>query len=120
VNQTDVSLILWDVYGEDNHQSVLPSYLRGMSAYLLVVDPTRPATFTSAQNLHKLVEETLGSKPFVLVLNKADLKSEWSVDKQILDELNNAAIATVETSAKEDTGVDDVFQFVAGSVVQAA
>jgi len=116
----DLAFILWDVYGEDNHQSVLPSYLRGMAAYILVIDPSRPATFDSAKNLHSLVLETLGPKPFVLVLNKSDIKSEWEINDAILSELSSAALATVETSAKTDSGVDDVFQSIAISFVQAA
>jgi len=119
-NGTNLSLILWDVYGEDNHQSVLPSYLRGMAAFILVVDPTRPTTFESAQKLHDLVETTLGSKPFVLVLNKCDLKSEWQMDDAVLDNLIDSAMATVETSAKTDVGVSEVFQTIADSFVQAA
>ncbi len=116
----ELALILWDVYGEDNQQSVLPAYLRGMAAFILVVDPSRPATFDSAKNLHSLVLENLGPKPFVLVLNKSDIKSEWQINEPILTELSNLALATIETSAKTDTGVDDIFQTIASSFVQAA
>jgi len=118
-NSTELALILWDVYGEDNHQSVLPSYLRGMAAYILVIDPTRRATFDSAKKLHSLVLETLGPKPFVLVLNKSDLKPEWEIDQAIMDELGTAAITTIETSAKIDVGVNEVYQTIADSFVQA-
>lgn len=120
VNNTDLGLILWDVYGEDNHQSVLPSYLRGMAAYILVIDPSRPATFASAKNLHSLVLDTQGDKPFVLVLNKSDIKSDWQIDEQIFSELSAAAICTVETSAKTDTGVNEVFQSLGSCFVKAA
>jgi len=120
VNNTDLGLILWDVYGEDNHQSVLPSYLRGMAAYILVIDPSRPATFVSAKKLHTLVLDTLGEKPFVLVLNKSDIKSEWKMDEDIFSELSGAAIATIETSAKTDTGVDEVFQTLGICFTKAA
>ncbi len=37
----DVSLLLWDVQGEDETYTVRPSYLRGASGYLLVVDGAR-------------------------------------------------------------------------------
>lgn len=112
-NGIDMSLVLWDVYGEDNHQSVLPSYLRGMAAYVLVVDPSRPATFTSASNLHQLVLETIGPRPFVLALNKSDIKSDWEIDQAIFDELNEAALATLETSAKNDINVEETYQTLA-------
>jgi len=91
-----------------------------MAGYLLVVDPTRPATFASAKKLHSLVEETLGPKPFVLVMNKADLKSDWELDDDIYKELSSAAVQTIETSAKEDFGVDEVFHSIASTFVQAA
>lgn len=120
IDQTELGLILWDVYGEDNHQSVLPSYLRGMAAYILVVDASRPATFASAKKLHSLVLDTLGAKPFVLVLNKSDIKSEWQMDDEIFAELSTAAISTIETSAKTDTGVDELFQTLASCFVKAA
>jgi len=118
VKDTELALILWDVYGEDNHQSVMPSYLRGMAAYVLLIDPSRPATFESAQNLHNLVLETLGQKPFVLVLNKSDIKSEWEINDAIYNELSTAAISTIETSAKTDTGVNEVYQTIANTLVK--
>jgi len=89
-------------------------------AYILVVDPSRPATFASAKKLHTLVLDTLGDKPFVLVLNKSDLKSEWEIDEDIFAQLSQAAIQVVETSAKTDSGVDEVFHSLAGCFVKAA
>ena len=38
VDGRDVTLMLWDIYGQDDYQTVQPSQLRGMSGYLLVVD----------------------------------------------------------------------------------
>ena len=35
VNGQDVTLMLWDIYGEDEFQTVQPSYLRGASGYLV-------------------------------------------------------------------------------------
>jgi len=116
-------LILWDVYGEDSHQTVLPAYLRGMAGYLLVVDPTRPGTFESALSLHKLVDETLGHKPFILVLNKCDLKDQWKPEPaELKDEiaaLRELAVAEIETSARTDTGVDVMFNTLACALLPA-
>ncbi len=113
VIETDVALLLWDVYGEDSHQSVLPAYLRGMAGYLLVVDPTRPNTFESALSLHKLVLDTLGPKPYILVLNKCDLKDQWNTLSNSIELLSDTAITVVETSAKVDVGVNEMFEALA-------
>lgn len=115
--QGDLSMVLWDVYGEDNHQSVMPAYLRGMSGYLLVIDPTRPNTFESAISLQALVKDTLGLKPFVLVKNKADLRSEWQNNFDGLEQLESDAVAVMETSAKLDTGVDEMFSRLATALL---
>src|ERR1700675_4666549 len=44
VDGEDVTLVLWDLYGEDEFQKMRMSYLRGASGYLLVADGTRRAT----------------------------------------------------------------------------
>jgi len=121
VNQKPMSLLLWDVYGEDSHQTVLPAYLRGMSAYVLVTDPGRPKTFQSAISLHQLVKKSLGDKPFIYVMNKADIKDQWlPAPEELTDELAQlraSAVATIETSAKEDFGVDEMFMTLASTLL---
>ncbi len=59
LNGTDLTLILWDLHGEDNFQKVRMSYLRGSSGYLLVVDGTRRNTLDKALELQQRVEETI-------------------------------------------------------------
>jgi len=111
----DVSLLLWDVYGEDNHKSVLPAYLRGMAGYILVIDPTRPKTLQSAEKLHAMVKQTLGDLPYVLVLNKADLKNEWVLDENAIDTVALDALETIESSAKTGDNVEQVFASLASA-----
>lgn len=124
VHDTKMSLLLWDVYGEDSHQSVLPAYLRGMAGYLLVIDPTRPGTFKNAVSLHQLVTKTLGDKPFILVLNKCDLKDQWESESPELSQqiqmLRDTAVAQMETSAKTDTGVNEMFETLASAFLPVA
>ena len=121
INETEMSLLLWDVYGEDSHQTVLPAYLRGMSGYILVTDPTRPNTYKSAVSLHKLVSDTLGAKPFIFVTNKADIKDQWNPEPadlvNQLQEIKSSAVRIVETSAKEDFGVDEMFRALATALL---
>ncbi len=115
--EQQLSLVLWDVYGEDSHQSVVPAYLRGLSGYILVVDPTRETTVQSAVKLHQMVETNFGNKPFVLALNKSDLKDQWIGEQRDLSYLEDSAIARIETSAKTDTGVDEMFDNLAAALV---
>ena len=105
----DVTLMLWDIYGQDDFQTVQQSYLRGASGYLLVIDGTRRATLETAHTLHKLAHEVAGAVPFLVVLNKADLEPQWEVDDKGLWKLAEHGAAVVRTSAKSGEGVEETF-----------
>jgi len=120
MGEKTLSMILWDVYGEDNHQSVMPSYLRGLAGYILVVAPTRPSTVENVISLQKMVADTIGDKPFVLALNKSDLKDQWEEGLERLDELKALSAGTFETSAKMDTGVDELFEALSTALLPAS
>lgn len=105
----EATLVLWDIYGQDEFQTVQKSYLRGMSGYLLVVDGTRPATFETACQLQQMAEQVAGQVPFILVLNKADLSGEWRLDEQALWRAAERGWRIVRTSAKTGNGVEETF-----------
>ena len=105
----EVTLLLWDIYGQDEFQTVQQSYLRGSSGYLLVVDGTRRATLETALRLRQSAEQVVGNVPFVVVLNKADLESDWQVDEPGIWKLADQGVPIVRTSAKTGAGVEETF-----------
>jgi small GTP-binding protein len=114
-----MTLMLWDVYGQDDFQTVRDSYLRGASGYLLVVDGTRHATLDTAIELQKRAESVVGRGPFLLLLNKADLDRDWQIDEKTLVKLAERGWPIVKTSAKSGAGVDDAFVKLARSIARA-
>lgn len=108
-----VNLILWDLYGEDEFQKVHMSYLRGASGYLLVVDGTRRETLDKALVLQQRTEEAIGKVPFVIVLNKVDLKDSWEVDDRTIEELTSKGWHVFQSSAKTGQGVEEAFALLA-------
>lgn len=117
-NDKELNLILWDLYGEDEFQKVRMSYLRGSSAYLLVVDGTRRNTLEKAFNLQIKVEETIGKVPFILVMNKSDLSDEWEIDIDEINDLTQRGWSIVKTSAKTGRGVEEVFQTITKKMLE--
>jgi small GTP-binding protein len=113
VDSTPMTLMLWDIYGQDEFQSVRDSYLRGASGYLLVADGTRHATLDTAIALQQQAEAVVGRVPFLLLLNKADLDRDWQVDERTLVDLVDRGWRVIRTSAKTGAGVDDAFQALA-------
>lgn len=70
----DISLMLWDLAGEDTYNSIKASYLRGASGCIIVIDGTGPKTLDVARDIIQLVTDNIGDVPIVIALNKADLK----------------------------------------------
>ena len=104
-----VDLILWDLSGEDEFQSVQPSYLRGAYGYLLVIDGTRRETAQTAVSLQERARRATGNAPFLVALNKADLGGSWEVGPEELD-LRRRGWTVVRTSAKTGDGVEAAFE----------
>ena len=113
VDRTTINIVIWDVAGEDEFQTVQRSYVRGSSGYLLVADGTRASSFETALELQKKAEETVGLVPFILVLNKVDLAAEWQIDPRAYAKLADRGWTITRTSAKTGAGVEETFQALA-------
>lgn len=112
----EVSLMLWDIYGDDEFQAVRPSFLRGASGYFLVADGTRAQSLERISSLHRLAEDAMGQLPFLILLNKVDLVNEWVLSEK--EERRLAELGpVVRTSAKTGQGVDEAFRRLATSMV---
>jgi small GTP-binding protein len=105
----DVTLVLWDIHGEDVYQKMRMSYLRGMSGYLLVADGTRRQTLDDALSLNERVVQEFGKLPSLLLLNKYDLTDQWEIDSAQESKLTAAGWNVLHTSAKTGDSVEKVF-----------
>jgi small GTP-binding protein len=119
VDGHDVTLMLWDLYGQDEFQSIQETHLRGTAAYLLVIDGTRPATLDMARELHQLATRVLGGVPFVVVLNKSDLIAEWRLDTENVMASFPGSAAVVRASAKSGDGVEEAFVTLTRALVKS-
>jgi len=118
VGREEMSLLLWDLYGEDEFQKLQESYLRGSAGYVLAADGTRRETLDRAVVLQSRAEEIVGKVPFVLVVNKADLADKWEVDDAALAALGKRGWPSFKTSAKTGAGVEEAFLALAASMLK--
>jgi small GTP-binding protein len=114
----DVTLMLWDLAGEDAVTQVKATQLRGSSGYILVVDGCRASTLQTAIDLQSRAETELGKVPFTCVVNKADLRESWEVDAAALERLSDLGWTLLLTSAKTGDGVEDLFYELAARLLQ--
>jgi small GTP-binding protein len=112
-----LQLVIWDLSGEDEFQSVQGSYVTGAAGYLLVVDGTRRVTIDSARRLEERVRTAAGRIPFVLVMNKADLAASWELEPADTAVLERKACSVIHTSAKTGTGVSGAFDLLVDAIL---
>lgn len=116
VDGKSVMLMLWDLAGEDDLAQVKVAHLRGASGYILVVDGCRAATLQTAVALQERITQMVGPLPFVLAVNKADLKDKWEVQQT---QLAQYGWQTFETSAKAASGVEQMFLGLTETLLRA-
>ena len=106
----DVTLVIWDIAGEDEITRLSMQHLRGMSAYFLVIDGSRGDTLDTAFRLHGEIDRIYPNVPFLLLLNKADLREQWEVQT---DRIRVLGWDWLEASAKSGEGVELAFERLA-------
>jgi ethanolamine utilization protein EutP (predicted NTPase) len=80
---------------------------------LLVADGTRAHSLDAALELKREIDTALGPLPFVLVLNKDDLASQWEIAPERILALQRSGTTVFRTSAKNGEGVEAMFQHFA-------
>lgn len=118
-DQREAKLVLWDIAGADTLTSASASYLRGAAGYLLVVDGTRRPTWEAALRLRDAVTKHIGSKPYILLLNKVDLTEQWEIDETLISIEREQGATVLKCSAKLGSGVEDAFTLLTLQILDA-
>lgn len=113
VKDQEVTLMLWDVAGAEDHFTVPISFIRGAAGYLLVIDGTRIESLDRGLELVAQVESNLGKIPFVAILNKSDLTDRWQLQEQHLHSLTALGCQVIRSSALTGEGVEEAFHSLA-------
>lgn len=116
----EITLMIWDLAGQDDLTRLRTSYLRGVSGYVIVADGTRPFSLNTALNMHKEAREYTGDVPFIVAINKADLREEqWQVEQEQIKALEDDGAIIVLTSAKTGEGVEETFQLLTQNMLKS-
>jgi len=75
-------------------------------------------TWESTLNLRELVVKELGEKPFVILLNKADLEAQWEMDEEVIQERKQQGWHLFTSSAKTGMNVEKAFVKLASLAAQ--
>lgn len=108
-------LQLWDTAGQERFRSLVPTYIRGSSAAVVVYDVTNPQSFDRIEKWIFDVREERGDDIIILMVgNKIDLEKERKVTKkQGLKKSRKLKVYFHESSAKLPHTVQELFHKLA-------
>lgn len=118
VDSQEVTLMLWDMAGEEDGAPVKLNQVKDASGYLLVVDGTRAKTLDIARSIQQRVENEIGARPFLALINKVDLRETWEIPDSTWRELASAGWTLLETSAKSGEHVEEAFASLTSRMLQ--
>jgi hypothetical protein len=119
VDADEVTLMIWDMAGEEDGAPVKLNQVRDASGYLLVVDGTRRKTLDVAHDIQRRVESEIGRQPFLLLVNKVDVRETWEIKDAEWSELTASGWIVAETSAKTGEHVEEAFLALTSSILKA-
>ncbi|EGR28543.1 rab gtpase, putative [Ichthyophthirius multifiliis] len=115
-----VTLQIWDTAGQERFQSLGGAFYRGADCCVLVYDITNKKSFESLESWKEEFKQQGQPKdpdnfPFVVLGNKCDRASERKVESDFASQWckSHGDLLNFETSAKEDTNVNQAFTAIA-------
>lgn len=107
-----IVLSIWDFAGEARFRFLMPRYCIGAHGCLLAFDLTRQITFFHLDDWLNLVRAHAGEIPILLVGTKLDISPLSRTDAEAYVTVHSLN-GYIETSAKDDVGVQETFQLIA-------
>jgi len=110
----DITLVIWDLEGNDDIKNTRHSYLLGTNGFIYVFDITRPATYLKLEEELNYIKELHPKAPIKVVGNKKDLVTNDYIkqNKSIFGKPTD-----IYTSAKAGTNVDKLFLELAKELI---
>mmetsp|Transcript_14635 Transcript_14635/g.20330 ORF Transcript_14635/g.20330 Transcript_14635/m.20330 type:complete len:208 (+) Transcript_14635:67-690(+) len=127
VEEKLTTLQIWDTAGQERFQSLGVAFYRGSDCCVLVFDVTDSKSFANLDIWKREFLQYAGDSqsssefPFVVLGNKCDMLEARQVTKSQAQEwCEQNKIPYFETSAKENTNVEQAFETVAKRALQRA
>ena len=115
-----MKLKLIDTAGEEKYRSLSKTYYKNAEVVLFVFALNNEESFAEITNWLKKFKENSNSIeiPKYLIGNKADL--ERVIDKEQIEECSqNNNLKYIETSAKDNQNIDDLFNDIANNLYKS-
>jgi small GTP-binding protein len=112
----EVVLDIWDTAGQERFKSMVPMYYKGAKAIIVAFDVTSVASFDGAKKWMNEIETNTSNILIILMANKIDIENRLVSKEQAKNFADAKNAQYFETSAKENTNVKEVFEFIASKI----
>ncbi|MBA7626123.1 hypothetical protein ES703_33565 [subsurface metagenome] len=116
---TSVRFMIWDLAGQSQFERLWPDYLTDSRAGIIVFDITNQESFDHVKKWYDIIKRVaLPNIVLILVGNKVDLNTSRIIStEQALELAKELGIYYMETSAKTNENIDDVFEWIALQII---
>ncbi|MHA2008940.1 MAG: Rab family GTPase [Promethearchaeota archaeon] len=124
VDNRNVTLRIWDFAGEDRFRVLLPAFAKGADGGIFMYDTTRYSTIAQIRDWLSIFEyfvaEAKTQIPIIMVGGKIDLENMRSVKSEEARELsrNFDLKGCFECSSKTGNNVEEIFEFIAKTMIE--
>ena len=120
INEDKVSAQIWDTAGQEKYNALTSSYYKGAKGALVVYDITQESTFLKVEQFVKDLREKSDKNVYmILVGNKIDLEENRKISKEEGKKLaDKLKMGFFEVSAKNGTGIEDLFKNLIDNVYE--
>lgn len=115
-----LSLIIWDLAGEDKFDRVRSSYVGGAAGYVLVFDGMRRETVAEGVAICDQCVAQSPDTPVVCVMNKSDLFDSWTVGDEEYRQIADRGWPLLSATATDGASTARVFESLARHIVPTA
>lgn len=116
-----IDVTIWDFAGEEEYRNLLPSYLKGAVAALILYDTTIQNTLEDIHNWVELVDMYAEEDVIkVLIGTKIDLIEEREITKEEAEKYcaeYDWSVNIIETSSKTGENVEEAFSNVVREII---
>lgn len=121
VDGKEVPLQIWDTAGTERFRSLIPNYIRDLSAAVAAYDISNTASFDNIRSWINDIRQERDNVLIVLCGNKTDLAEKRRVSyEQGLRLAEELGTMYIETSAKTGTNVKKLFRTIAVALHEGA
>ena len=119
IGETHVKVQIWDTAGQERFKNITNGYYRGAHGIAIVFDVTNIESFNKVTTWIKEISKRASANSLkVLIANKTDMTNLRVINEEqgrLLSHENG--LYYFETSAKDDIGVNEAFQFMANKII---